>query len=243
MRIVSLVPSLTELVIDLALEKELVGRTKFCIHPADKVKSVPKIGGTKNVNIEAVLNLKPDLILANKEENTRQDIEALKKECSVLVTEIANYSQALDSILEIGKLTDRIEKSQQLVIQIELNFSKLPNLEKINKSVCYLIWNEPMMTIGHDTYIHDMLQKCGFKNIYGNQDRYPTINPQELKDRNPDFIFLSSEPFPFKDKHINQFKDICPNSKVVLVNGEFFSWYGSRMLKAAAYFKELIKFL
>ena len=240
MRIVSIVPSLTELVIDLGLEKELVGRTKFCIHPADKVKDIPKIGGTKNVNVDAVLNLKPDLILANKEENTREDVEALEKMCSVHVTEISNYTQALDSILEIGQLTDRIERSQQLANQINTKFSKFSNSKKINKSVCYLIWDNPIMTIGQDTYIHDMLHKCGFTNVFGNQNRYPTVSPTELKEKKPEFIFLSSEPFPFKDKHIKRFKEICPTSEVVLVDGEYFSWYGSRMTKAADYFDTLI---
>ncbi len=243
MRIISLVPSLTELVFDLGLEKELVGRTKFCIHPVDKVKAIPKIGGTKNVNIELVLNLKPDLILANKEENTRADIEALEKSCTVHLTEIANYSQAIDSILNIGQLTYREDRSKQLITEINAKFSKFSNAEKINKTVCYLIWDNPIMTIGHDTYIHDMLDKCGFTNIFSKQNRYPTISPSEIKDKNPNFIFLSSEPFPFKDKHIKRFKEISPNSEVVLVNGEYFSWYGSRMTQAADYFDSLIKSL
>lgn len=243
MRIVSLVPSLTELLIDLGLEQELVGRTKFCIHPADKIKSISKIGGTKNVNIEAVLNLKPDLILANKEENTRQDIEAFVGKSSVHLTEIANYSQAIESILEIGQLTNRISESQLLVAQIESSFSNLAVPANTNETVCYLIWNDPIMTIGNDTYIHDMLDKCGFKNVFGDQSRYPTISAQELKQSAPKYIFLSSEPFPFKDKHINQFKEICPESKVILVNGEYFSWYGSRMRKAADYFNNLIQSL
>lgn len=241
MKIVSLVPSLTELVIDLGLEKQLVGRTKFCIHPKDKVKSIPKIGGTKNVNIQAVFDLRPDLVLANKEENTRADVEALQEFCPVHITEISNYKEALHSIQEIGQLTHRTEEANQLIIQIESNFEKLKVDIPERKSACYLIWKDPYMTVGHDTYIHDMLDKCNLANAFGEADRYPTINAEDISDKKPDFIFLSSEPYPFKEKHIQELKKVCPNAEVRLVDGEYFSWYGSRMVSAADYFVGVIK--
>ena len=243
MRIVSLVPSLTELMFDLGLEEELVGRTKFCIHPQNRIKSVPKIGGTKNVNISAVIDLKPDLILANKEENTKQDIEALIPSAKVHVTDISNYQEALMAIQEIGELTNRQIEAQNLIQKIESKFSMLSDLPLAKKKVCYLIWNDPLMTVGHDTYIHNMLVKCGFENVFEDKARYPTISEDEIKHKNPDYIFLSSEPFPFKEKHIDSFKSLFPNSKIVLVDGEYFSWYGSRMVLAANYFKDLMEVL
>jgi len=239
-RIVSLVPSLTELIIDLGLEKELVGRTKFCIHPKDKVKSIPKIGGTKEVSISKVSSLKPDLIIANKEENTKKDVEALHNITNVYVTDISNYSEALLAIQQIGKFANRIKESTFLINRIKDSFSRLSGLSQNRKSVCYLIWKNPLMTVGHDNFIHDMLHRCGFENVFGGRDRYPTISNADIESKNPEYIFLSSEPFPFKDKHIQEFSLLFPNSKIVLVDGEYFSWYGSRMVSAADYFIDLI---
>jgi ABC-type Fe3+-hydroxamate transport system substrate-binding protein len=239
-RIVSLVPSLTELVLDLGLDKELVGRTKFCIHPKDKIQSIPKIGGTKNANISAIFKLKPDLILANKEENTREDIEALLTSQKVYVSEISNFKEALQTIQKIGVLTNREQASENLIQKIDSEFSTLSIVSLTKKKVCYLIWNDPIMTIGQDTYIHDMLQKCGLENIFADHKRYPSVDVEEIRNKKPDYIFLSSEPFPFKNKHIEGFKTKFPNSKIVLVDGEYFSWYGSRMVLAANYFKDLI---
>jgi ABC-type Fe3+-hydroxamate transport system substrate-binding protein len=226
-------------VLELGLENSIVGRTKFCIHPQQLVKSIPKIGGTKNPNISAILDLKPDLILANKEENNKSDIEVLMETCRVHLTDISNYKEALQSIKDIGQITDRQQESQKIILKIESRFSLLLDLISEKQKVCYLIWKDPMMTIGNDTYIHDMLQKCGFENIFGDQTRYPKIKFNEIIAKKPDFIFLSSEPFPFKEKHISEFQKIFSDAKIVLVDGEYFSWYGSRMALAADYFLEL----
>lgn len=241
MRIVSLVPSLTELLINLGLENELVGRTKFCIHPADKVKSIPKIGGTKNVRISAVKALNPDLIIANKEENTKGDVELLRDISNVHLTDITNFSDALDSIIQIGILTNREEETHVLVNKIKNKFAKLDIPGNTQKSVCYLIWKDPLMTIGNDTYIHDMLNKSGFHNAFGDQTRYPIISAKDIQKVKPAYIFLSSEPFPFKEEHLAEFSTLFPSSKVVIVDGEYFSWYGSRMVAAADYFINLVK--
>ncbi|MFT4536885.1 MAG: ABC-type Fe3+-hydroxamate transport system substrate-binding protein [Saprospiraceae bacterium] len=240
MKIVSLVPSLTELLFHLGLEEMIVGRTKFCIHPAEKVKIVPKIGGTKNVNIQKVLDLKPDLVLANKEENTKSDIEALKQNCNVHVTEIENFKQAIFAIDDIGLMTNTAVKATTLIEEIEASFSQLkPKLQKAK--ICYLIWQKPYMSIGNDTYIHDMLEICGFENICKDQTRYPELTLEDIKSRQPNYIFLSSEPFPFKQVHIDELKDQMPNCKILLVDGEYFSWYGSRMVGAAQYFGRLVE--
>lgn len=240
MRIISLVPSLTELLFDLGLENEVVGRTKFCIHPSDKIGSVAKIGGTKNVHIDIVKGLQPDLIIANKEENTKSDVEALQKICPVHITDIQNYESALSSIKEIGALTNTTKEAKNVVQKIENGFATLESSLGAKRSVCYLIWDDPIMTVGHDTFINDLLQKCGFINAFGDASRYPTISEEQLKATNPDFIFLSSEPYPFRQKHSDKFKSINPRSKVVLVDGEYFSWYGSRMSSASHYFKNLL---
>jgi ABC-type Fe3+-hydroxamate transport system substrate-binding protein len=239
LNIVSLVPSLTELLFHLGLEDQIVGRTKFCIHPSDKVTSIPKIGGTKNINIQKIIDLKPDLIIANKEENTKADIEILKQSCKVHVTEIANFKQAIFAIDDIGLMTNTADKATSIIEEIEELFSNLkPTLKKAK--VCYLIWQKPYMSIGNDTYIHSMLEICGFENICKDHTRYPELTLEEIKSRQPDYIFLSSEPFPFKQQHIDELQVHFPECKILLVDGEYFSWYGNRMIDAAKYFQSLI---
>lgn len=239
MRIVSLVPSLTELLFQLGLVDQIVGRTKFCIHPSDSVSLIPKIGGTKNVNIQKVIDLNPDLIIANKEENTKEDVEALESTFHVHVSHISNYEEAIEAIKDIGLLTNRQIEAESLVAAINSKFSNLEHIQT-SKRVAYIIWQNPYMTVGADTFIHDMLRRCGFINVFHDQTRYPTFSAAELIDLKPDIILLSSEPFPFKEKHIQSFENQFPNAKVKLVDGEFFSWYGNRMLGAADYFNELI---
>lgn len=239
LNIISLVPSLTELLFHLGLDDQIVGRTKFCIHPNNRIKSVAKIGGTKTVDIQKVKDLKPDIIFANKEENTKSDIEALQEFCSVHVTEISNFREALFAIENIGLVTNRVSRSADLIETIERKFSNL-NRAIDEPKICYLIWQKPYMTIGNDTYIHDILTICGFHNVFGNKTRYPEITIEQIKVHNPHYIFLSSEPFPFKQKHIEVLQSELPDSHIVLVDGEYFSWYGSRMLGACDYFEELI---
>ena len=243
MKIVSLVPSLTELLFHFGLDDQVVGRTKFCIHPVERVKSAEKIGGTKNVNTQKVIELKPDLIIANKEENTKADIEALQEVCKVHVSEIANYDQAIFAIDDIGLMTNSADRATTLIEEIEVSFEKLKQNridKRPQKKVCYLIWQKPYMSIGNDTYIHDMLNHCGFENICAGQTRYPVLTLEEIKKRQPDYLFLSSEPFPFKQIHIEKLKLELPNAKIILVDGEYFSWYGNRMVGAAKYFGKLI---
>lgn len=235
MRVVCLVPSLTEYLIDLGVD--VVGRTKFCIHPRERVGVIPKIGGTKNVHIDKVVDLKPDLVVANKEENVKEQVEEIAaKGISTITTVITDYDSALSELLRLGKAVGRQEAAETIVEQIKTSFDSLPS---INQSCAYLIWKDPLMTIGHDTYIHNMLEKVGMTNVYGDQARYPTFSEKELIERNPSIVLLSSEPFPFGDQHIAYFKSLLPDSKVILVDGELFSWYGSRMLQAPDYFRSL----
>ncbi len=229
-RIVSLVPSLTELLIDLGVKDQLVGRTRFCIHPQDKVDDIEIIGGTKNPDIEKILELKPDFIIANHEENRKEDVVELKKHFRVLVTEIDTIEEALSAIQEIGKLVDKGDKAQQTVSEIQSLLDRKPDVESLNTA--YFIWKNPWMVAASETYIDSILQHYNLTNVFENETRYPKIKLEELKQKNPELILLSSEPFPFKEKHIQEIRNICPKAKIKLINGEWFSWYGSGMIKA-----------
>lgn len=236
LRIVSLVPSQTELLVDLGLREKLVGITKFCIHPPELRKEVQLIGGTKNAKIDLIRSLNPDLIIGNKEENNQTDIEQLEQEFPVWMSDIFNLEDALEMLDKIGELTGTQQKAAELRFAIEKNFESLNPLKSTGKSVLYLIWKNPYIAAGKNTFIDSLLETLGFENAM-NQDRYPEVN---LETVNPDFVFLSSEPYPFKEKHIDELQKQFPESRIVLVDGEYFSWYGSRLLGAPAYFLELL---
>ena len=236
-RIISLVPSQTELLYHLGLENEVVGITKFCVHPPQWFRTKQRIGGTKTYNLDTIAALKPDLIIANKEENDQQQVEAMAEKYPVWISDIKNLTDALDMIKRVGELVGQATKADQVVEDIEHKFSNLPVHNSLQTAL-YFVWREPYMVAGGDTFIHSMMRYAGFQNIYGHQQRYPTITLQELSDTQPEVILLPSEPFPFKERHIADFKEICPNAKVELVDGELYSWYGSRLLKAADVFSE-----
>ncbi|WP_417430380.1 ABC transporter substrate-binding protein [Halpernia sp.] len=238
MKIISLVPSITKTLFDLGLENhELVGRTKFCIHPKKLVKNIPIIGGTKNLNIEKILALKPDLIIANKEENEKIQVEKLKQYCRVWTTEISNLKDNENFIWELGMVLKKREEAQKLNLKIEEIFNNFK--ENQLKKVAYLIWQNPLMTIGGDTFINEILEKTGFENIFKNQKRYPKINLKDLK--KADYLFLSTEPFPFNETHISDFQKKLPHLKVKLLDGEAFSWFGSHIAEFEDYYKDLKK--
>ncbi len=244
-RIISLVPSITLLLIDLELKDKIIGRTKFCIHPADKVKDIATIGGTKNINIKKIRLLQPDLIIANKEENEKEQIELLKKEFNVLITDVKNLDDNYSMITKIGELTSTENKAQEIVEQTKENFDKLNMvIQQLSDSpinTLYLIWRKPYMTIGKDTFIHAILKTIGSKNMFAHQTRYPIINNlQTSYFVNCKLVLLSSEPYPFSEKHISEVQQQLPNAKIVLVDGEYFSWYGSKMINAPAYFSQLL---
>jgi len=237
MKVVSLVPSITEALLDLGLtEKELIGRTKFCIHPEEKVKNIAVIGGTKNINIEKIKALQPDLILANKEENTKEQVEVLMTDFKVIVTNVENIEDNYYLLKNLGNLFHKEEKAQLFNLKIYeiLNEAKIESTIK----VAYLIWKNPYMTIGCDTFIHKILEEIGFENIFKDKTRYPEIQTEDLE--KADLIMLSSEPFPFKEKHIEELRQIYPDKKIMIVDGEAFSWYGTHIAKCEKYFRELI---
>ncbi len=238
LRLVSLVPSQTELLFDLGLDEQVVGITKFCIHPANWFKTKTRVGGTKNINIAAIKKLNPTLIIANKEENVKEQIEELAKDYPVWLTDVNNLDDALKMIEAIGVLTNTQKNAHYITQKITTNFEQL-YAKKAPINTCYLIWKNPYMTVGGDTFIHDMLQKCGLNNIFKTKNRYPSIDINQLSIANCQLLLLSSEPYPFKQKHIDELQVQLPHTKILLVDGEMFSWYGSRLLKATEYFKEL----
>ncbi|MBP7409264.1 MAG: ABC transporter substrate-binding protein [Flavobacteriales bacterium] len=238
-RIISLVPSQTELLYDLGLGERVVGITKFCVHPETWFNSKHRVGGTKKVDMEKVRALKPDLIIGNKEENERKDIQALEQEFPVWMSDVRDLNGALDMISAMGEITGTKEKANEIRNGITQAFGELKPMEEPS-TVAYFIWREPYMVAGHATFVNDMLLRLGLINVFDEGDaRYPEITSKELEDASPEVILLSSEPYPFKQKHIEEFKEICPDARVELVDGEFFSWYGSRLLKAPAYFASL----
>ena len=238
-RIVSLVPSQTELLFDLGLEHEIIGITKYCLHPAAKVKQKMLVGGTKNFDIELIKQLNPDLIIGNKEENEQTGIETLKNFFPVWMSDIATLEDAIDMILKVGTVVGKAPLAQELAANIQKAFATLaPNPIPL-KTVAYFIWRKPLMVAASATFIDDMLRRAGFSNVFQSLSRYPIITSLQLKQADPDFIFLSSEPYPFREKHLTEFRSLCPNAKILLVNGELFSWYGSRLQSSPAYFSKL----
>lgn len=210
----------------------------FCIHPKEKLENVAIIGGTKKLNYDRIREINPDLIIAEREENLKEMVEVLEEEFPVYVTEVKDLESALRMISDLGEICDREQGAKGLVDEIQVQFGQLVQA-KPDLSCLYLIWRKPWMAAGSSTFIDSMLRHCGLKNVLGTE-RYPVLTESELQDLAPDLIFLSSEPFPFKDKHIAELKAILPGSKVVLVDGEMFSWYGSRMRLAPAYFNQLL---
>ncbi len=237
MRIISLVPSITELLFDLGLDHEVVGLTKFCIHPRDRWKSLPRVGGTKNVNHEMIQRLKPDLIIANHEENTREDVEKLRTKYQVHVTHVSTVQSAFDMILEVGGLAGGMVEASKLVDQISSSWQSLKGTVK-GERVVYAIWENPLMVAGNDTYIHAVLEWFGWENVIS-KSRYPELSTDELSQLAPERFMLSSEPFPFDDEHILKYSKVLPLSNVEKVDGEMFSWYGSRMTRVPDYIRTL----
>jgi len=243
-RIISLVPSQTELLVSLGLEKNIVGITKFCIHPKYLRKSKTVVGGTKKVHLDKIRALNPDIILCNKEENTREMVLELEKIAPVHVSEIIDFEDVLILIEMYGKLFDRSQQANQLNLKLQKEKREFEKeIPVVLGKVAYFIWREPWMVAGGDTFINSLLKLNGWENVFeNNKSRYPEIKLEELKRLKPDLILLSSEPYPFKEKHVEEMRQIC-NVRVELVDGEYFSWYGSRLIPAFDYFKKLQKLL
>jgi ABC-type Fe3+-hydroxamate transport system substrate-binding protein len=238
-RLVSLVPSQTELLAHLGLDDAVVGLTRFCERPEHWHSEKPIVGGTKEVDIDTVRDLDPDLILANHEENTAEDVAALDDIAPVFVTEVKTVEEALQMIRTVGTLTSTSDRTSTLVGRIISRFESLPEFAPLR--AVYLIWREPYMTVGGDTFIHDVMGWGGFENVYGDQARYPEVSIEELASQDVDVVLCSSEPFPFhqKDTFTADLEDALPDTPVEVVDGQPFSWYGPRLLDTPSYLSAL----
>lgn len=241
-RIISLVPSQTELLFYLGLDEEVVGITKFCVHPHVMFKSKTRVGGTKKYNLEKIKSLQPDLIIGNKEENDRTQIELLEKEYPVWMSDIFTLEEALEMILKIGKIVNKQSEAEILIEKITDSFDRCKQTIRqfIHRPrAAYFIWKNPTMVAAGQTFIHEMLEIAGFENIFAAESRYPQISDTQLAAARPEVVLLSSEPFPFKEKHVKEIQTVCPDAEIKLVDGEMFSWYGNRLLLAGSYFEKL----
>lgn len=247
-RIISLVPSQSEFLWDIGLRDELIAITKFCIHPEEMFRSKTRIGGTKEINFEKIKALQPDLIIGNKEENEQEQILELMKLYPVWMSDINDLKSAYEMMVCLGELVGKREKAAEIKLTIEYSFNTFISERKAatangsgskKKSAAYLIWQNPILVAGANTFIDHLLKACGFENIFTDA-RYPEVIMNDLINKKPDLIFLSSEPYPFKEKHIQKFSEKCPSAKTILVDGEMFSWYGSRLLHSPGYFRQLL---
>ena len=193
--------------------------------------------------MDKIAELEPNLIICDKEENTQKEVEQLMKHHKVWVSDTNNLEQGLEMIKLLGEVTGKMEKASSLIKDISQGFDDLAKQIKgeIKRTAVYLIWNDPMMVAGKGTFINDMMEKCGLDNQFlFNENGYPKVTLAQLHEANPDLILLSSEPFPFTEKHLSSYQKMLPNADIILADGEMFSWPASRMKKAAAYFNMLI---
>ena len=236
-RIVSLVPSQTELLVDLGLEDFIVGITHFCVHPTYLKQIKKRVGGTKKVNFRKVRELKPDIILCNKEENTREMVKELQEIAPVHISDVSDLNDACKLINQYGEIFNCKALAGTMANSILKKSETLKELasQSPRKKVAYFIWKDPLMVAGRETFIDSMLKLNNFENVF-RESRYPVTNIREIEKLDIDICMLSSEPFPFEDKHKEAFAPYA--NQVKIVDGELFSWYGSRLLKAMDYFKQ-----
>lgn len=236
-KIISLCPSQTETIEYLAPGR-LAGVTRFCVHP-ESIAKVPRVGGTKKVNVERIKALQPDIIIGEKEENTPEMVSELEKEFPVYITNVENIESAYQMLFSLGEILGTEKAAQTLTTEIKGLFDAIP-LASPPFRCAYFIWRKPYMVAGRDTYINAILNRLGFENVFSDKTaRYPAIETNELQAAAPQCIFLSSEPYPFCVSHLTEIQKIAPLANVYLVDGEFFSWYGARMREAAPYLSAL----
>lgn len=237
-RIISIVPSQSEFLWDIGLRSELVGITKFCIHPNEMFINVERVGGTKTLNLDVIRTLKPDLIIGNKEENEKAQIDELRKEFNVWMSDIFTIDNALQMMMAIGEMAGKTSEARKLVSDIEIQLLSIKNIFQ-SQRVAYFIWNKPYMLAAENTYINYILNYVGLSNVASHLNRYPEVSIEQLKQLNPDWCLLSSEPFPFKQKHCREIEKNLSETKAMVVDGEMFSWYGSRLQKLPEYILDL----
>lgn len=241
-RIISLVPSQTELLYDLGLEDKIIGITKFCVHPYHFKSTKKMVGGTKKVHYEKIRLLNPDIIICNKEENTKEIVEKLSEICPVWVTNILTIEDNFQMITDFGQLFNCRTEAQKWNDKLAFGLQDFKSFikDKPFKKAAYFIWKNPFMVAGSDNYINELLKLNHFTNIYLDKGRYPEIEIKKMRlEGDPDVVLLSSEPYPFKEEDAFEIGRFTHHAKTVFVDGEMFSWYGTRLLKAFSYFKQM----
>ncbi len=240
-RIVSLVPSLTETLFALGAGEALAGVTEFCVHPAQGVARLPRVGGTKNPKLEAILGLAPDLVLANKEENRRRDVERLEAAgVRVFVTYARGVREAVDEIRVLGRICAHEAPAEKIGAEVEEELAAVTarRAGAAPTATVALIWRDPFMAVGADTFAHDLLLCCGASNPFAGAGagRYPRIELRELEAAQPDVILLPTEPYAFGERDRAELLALdCPaarTGRVHVIEGELLSWYGPRMPRA-----------
>lgn len=246
MRLISLCPSLTELVFDLGRGADLVGVTEWCVHPAEGVRSIEKLGGTKNPRVARIVELAPDLVLMNEEENRREDAEALARAgIACLPTFPRDVQGTADMVRDIGVALDRTQRAEEIARDIEQRAERVRSSARHASPVrfAYLIWRKPWMSVNADTFASTLLTQAGGINVFAaSTDRYPEITAQDLATAAPDLVLLCTEPFPFKDVHKDELARATdlPRQRFVIADGEYLSWHGSRTPAGIDYAAELI---
>jgi hypothetical protein len=235
-RIVSLVPSITELICELGLGDQLVGRTGFCIHPWETVRHVPKVGGTKDVRIDRVRAVSPTHAIVNIDENLRETADELARFVPhVIVTHPQAPEDNLELYRMLGAIFGREAEAERLCTEFSAALSELRLAEHVPLDVLYLIWRDPWMSVAPDTYIAHTLALINWRSHpLQSAERYPEVDLGSyagLVDR----VLLSSEPFHFKEQHIAEVQALVPGARVSLIDGEMTSWYGSRAISGLRY--------
>lgn len=234
-RIVSLVPSLSELVWALGAGEALAGRTRFCTEPAEMALTVPEFGGTKNPDVAAIVALRPDLVIANKEENRKDDIDALRERgVRVIVTDPNSVREAMDMVLHVGVLLGREDAARRIHTETEEAMGKGP---ATTKRVFVPIWYRPLMALGRATYGNDLVREAGGANVFGQMARYPEVSLEDVAAAQPELILLPDEPYRFTEEHVAEFRDIAPAR---VVDGQLLWWYGPRMGASIRALREII---
>ena len=240
-RIVSLIPSTTELLCDLGLADALVGVTVYCSEPRDIVRTRTKVGGEKDPDLAAIRALAPDLVIANVEENVREDVETLRGwGLPVWVTYPRTVAEALAMIRDLGEVTGTQARAQAMLAELQPLYESVSaqSAARPPVDVFYAIWRNPYMTVNRDTYISDLLRVCGARNVFADRaERYPSLTLDEVASRRPQVIVLPDEPFRFRRAHVEDFAGYpevpaVRDGRIHLVNGKPFSWHGARVAQA-----------
>jgi iron complex transport system substrate-binding protein len=240
-KIISLCPSTTLTLFDLGLEKQVIGRTIFCNKPEDKINRVMKFGGTKNPKIDKIRSFSPSHILFNEEENDITHLKVLQDISEIIIHTPTDIPSSIKMIRDYGQIFNCTESASLWAEKITKKYIELKNENHKTFTYLYLIWKNPYMLAGESTYINSMLSLINGKNLASQipNARYPEISFEQINDLEADFIFLSTEPFPFTEKHIDDFKKI--NSTIKIVDGEALSWHGTYSYYGLDYLNKLAK--